>query len=138
MSLFCCDNKCSCTLAGFIASIIIGIIAAVLRFTAAITVTPAFLWVVFGIAVVYLGLALVGTAHAHTGCGSSRTCICTALSALLAGILGTVLFSVVLLAIEFAATSVLGAVLVGALLFSFSLTITSTACLVKLYSGCKE
>ncbi len=137
MALFCSDNRCSCTLAGFIASIIIGIVAAILRFTAAITVTPAFLWVVFGIAVVYLGLALVGTAHARTA-NCSRTCICSALSALMAGILGTVLFSVILLGIEFAATSVLGAIFVGALLFSFSLTVTSTACLVKGYAGCKE
>lgn len=137
MALFCCDNKCKCTFAGFLASLIIGIIAALLRFTAVITVTPAFLWVVFGIAVVYLGLALVGTAHARTD-GCCRTCICSALTSLIAGILGTVLFSVVLLAIEFAATSVLGAVFVGALLFSFSLTITSTACLVKGYAGCKE
>ncbi len=137
MALFCCENRCSCTIAGFIASIIIGIIAAVLRFTAVISVTPAFLWVVFGIAIVYLGLTLVGLPHTRTEC-SSRKCICAALSALIAGILGTVLLSVVLLTIEFAATSVLGAILVGALLFSFSLTVTSTACLVKGYAGCKE
>ena len=137
MALFGCDNRCGCTFTGFIASIIIGIIAAVLRFTAVITVTPAFLWVVFGIAVVYLALALVGTAHARTD-NCSRPCICSALSALLTGILGTILFSVVLLAVEFAATSVLGAIFVGALLFFFSLTITSTACLVKCYARCDE
>lgn len=137
MALFGCDNRCGCTFIGFIASIIIGIVAAILRFTAVITVTPTFLWVLFGIAMVYLALALVGTAHAGTD-RSSRPCICSALSALITGILGTILFSVVLLAIEFVATSVLGAIFVGALLFFFSLTITSTACLVKCYAGCDE
>ena len=134
-----CDSgcKCSCSAISFIASIIIGIIAAVLRYTAVITVTPAFLWVVFGIAVVYLALAFVATASVRTG-SNTRQCICSALSALITGILGTVLLSVVLLAIEFAATSFIGAVLVGALLFFFSLTVTSTACLVKCFAGCKE
>lgn len=132
-----CNCKLGCTFIGLIASIIIGIIAAVLNFTAVITVTPAFLWVLFGIAVVYLALALVGTAHARTD-NRSRPCICSALSALLTGILGTVLFSVILLGVEFAATSVLGAIFVGVLLFFFSLTVTSTACLVKCYAGCDE
>ncbi len=132
-----CNSKLSCTFIGLIASIIIGVVAAVLNFTAVITVTPAFLWVLLGIAVVYLATALVGTAHSCTD-NRSRPCICSALSALLTGILGTVLFSVILLGIEFAATSVLGAIFVGALLFSFTLTITSTACLVKCYAGCDE
>ncbi len=50
MSGFCCNcsNKCACT--SIIASIIIGIVAGILRITGVITVTPAFLWVVFGIA----------------------------------------------------------------------------------------
>ena len=137
MALFGCDCKYNCTLTGFIASIIIGIIAAILRFTAVITVTPAFLWVVFGIAVVYLGITLIAAALTSTD-GGTRRCLCSVLSALLLGILGTVLFSVVLLAIEFAATSVLGAILVGLLLFSFSFTITSTACLVRCIAKCRE
>ena len=134
-----CDCKCNfgCTFIGLIASIIIGVIAAILNFTAVITVTPAFLWVLLGIAVVYLAVALVATASANTD-KCSRSCICTALSSLLTGILGTVLFSVILLGIEFAATSVIGAIFVGLLLFFFSLTVTSTACLVKCSAGCDD
>ena len=56
-----CSCKSTCTTVALIVSIAVGIIAAFLRITAAITVTPAFLWVVFGIAVVYLAVVLLTT-----------------------------------------------------------------------------
>ena len=67
---------------------------------------------------------------------AARGGCCTAVSTVLAGILGTILFSLVLLAVTFAATSVIGAIFVGLLLFFFSLTITATACLVKCRANC--
>ena len=121
-----CENRFSCLTLGFIASLIIGVITAFLQITAVIAVTPAFLWVTLGIAVVYLAANLFA---ARGGC-------CTAVSTVLAGILGTILFSLVLLAVTFAATSVIGAIFVGLLLFFFSLTITATACLVKCRANC--
>mgnify|MGYP003296288645 FL=1 len=51
-----CYCKASCAGVSIVVSIIVGIIAGMLRFMGTITLTPAFLWVVFGIAVVYLGL----------------------------------------------------------------------------------
>ena len=131
MAVFCCETRASCTGLAVIASAILGVIAAFLRITAVITVTPAFLWVALGVAVVYLAVLL-----ATTGCNqSARCCRCRgcALTALLAGILGTALVSVVLLAIAFAATSVIGAILVGLLIFFLSLILSATACLV---AGC--
>lgn len=124
-----CSYKCNCTLWAVIASVILGIIAAFLQITAVITVTDTFLWVVFGIAIVYLGVLLVATALSSNedGCG----CKSNSLSALLAGILGTVLISVILLAVGVVATSVVSAILVGLLVLSFSLTVGSTACYVK-------
>lgn len=55
MSLFSCDSKCNCTIAAIIVSAIVGVVTAFLQITGVITVAPVFLWVVFGIAVVYLG-----------------------------------------------------------------------------------
>lgn len=121
-----------CIGAGVIASLIIGIIAAILRFTAVITLTPAFLWVTLGVAIVYLGIFLLTSG----GRVFASECVCSSLSAVLTGILGTVLTSVILLGITFVATSVLGAIISGALLFFFSLTITSAVCLIKCKYGC--
>ncbi len=119
-----------CIGASVIASIIIGIIAAVLRFTAVITVTPAFLWVALGIAIVYLAVALLSS------CGTTNRCVCKNLTAFLTGILGTALTALILLGITFAATSTIGSIITGALLFFLSLTVTTAACLVKCKYDC--
>ncbi|MBQ6823829.1 MAG: hypothetical protein IJP27_04190, partial [Clostridia bacterium] len=118
MSLFRCHGR-DCTAVGVVIALIVGIITAFLRYTAVITVTPAFLWVTLGIAVVYLAILLaVGP---REGCGNPLT-------ALLAGILGTALFSLILLGVSFAATSVIGAIFTGALLFFLALILLSAAC----------
>ena len=129
MALFNCEGRNNCVGLGVVASVIIGVIAAFLQITAVITVTPAFLWVVFGIAVGYLAILLAASflPRPQSGCNTARL----TLTALLTGILGTVLVAVILLAIPFAATSVVGAILVGLLLLFFSLTVTASACLVK-------
>ena len=136
MTLLCCDNRRDCTGIAVIASVIIGIIAAFLQITGVITLAPIFSVVAFGIAVLYLAVTLVATALVQRG----YTCkgVCSPLYALLVGVLGTILTAVILLAITFAATSVIGAIIVGVLFFSFSLLITSTACLVKCFINCSE
>lgn len=136
MSNFGCYCKCSCRIAAVIASVIIGVVTAFLQITGVITVAPVFLWVAFGIAVVYLGVLVV--AAALSGAEEAAGCLCTALNALLIGILGTVLFALVLLAVGIVATSILSAILVGILLFFFSLTLTSTACLVRSLADCSR
>ncbi len=128
MAIFGCGCRNTCTSIAVVTSLIIGVVAAFLRIMAIITVTPAFLWVTFGIAVVYLAILLANALFAPT---DATVCTAKTVTAILAGIVGTVLFSVVLLAIPFAATSVVGAVLTGVLLFFFSLIIAATACLVK-------
>ncbi len=128
MAFFGCGCKNTCTSIAVVASLIIGVVAAFLRVMAVITVTPAFLWVAFGIAVVYLAILLADALFAPA---DAAACTAQTVNAVLAGIVGTVLLSVVLLAIPFAATSIVGAILTGVLLFFFSLIITATACLVK-------
>lgn len=129
MAIFCCENRPSCVTLAVIASAILGVVAALLRITAIITVTPAFLWVALGIAVVYLAV-LLATARCCRGICGCR-CENGALTALLTGILGTTLTSVVLLAVTFAATSIVGAVLAGLLVLFLSLIVTAAACLVS-------
>ena len=134
MSNFYCSCRNNCTIFAALASLIIGVVTAFLRITAVITVAPAFLWVVLGVAIVYLGLTLL-KADALRNI-TSRNCGCSSLNTLFTGILGSVLTSVILLAITFAATSIVGALITGALLFFFTLTLTSTVCLVKCNAGC--
>jgi len=134
MNNFGCSCRNNCLLLSVAASIILGIIAAFLTITAVITVTPAFLWVLFGIAVGYQAIAIL-TSGFLTGRGF-HNCLCPALSVFSAGILGTVLTSVILLGIEFAATSIVGAIITGTLILFFSLLITSAICLIKCITNC--
>lgn len=133
MSICGCNFKCSCTLGALILSLLAGVIGAFLQITAAITLTTVTYWVLFGIAVAYLGILAI-TAGNTQHC----TCSCAALNAVLLGILGTILFAGILLLVTFAATSILGAIVVGLLFASFTLTVTSTICLVRCISGCNE
>jgi len=129
-----CSCKTDCSVLSVVSGITVAIVAAILRYTAIVTVTPAFLWVLFGIAVVFLGLT-PGAAALIRSCGS-RGCACSALRGILWGTLGTILTSVLLLGIGFVATSVVGAVIFGLLAGFFTLAATSVACLAKCISGC--
>lgn len=133
-----CRTRFDCTTLAIMASLIIGIATAILRFTAVITVPVVFLWVTFGIAVLFLALTLFATLISRRARASG--CLCDSVPFLLIGILVTILASVVLLAVEFAATSVLGAIITGVLLAAFSLIFTTAACFVKCEIGncCEE
>ena len=131
-----CGLRWSCVGVAIVASIIIGIITAFLTFAAVITVTPAFLWVVLGIAVVYLAITLV-TSVAIRNSGI-RDCVCNILPILLIAILGVILVSIILLGVAFAATSVIGAIVTGLLLTFFSLVVSLVACLVRCVVGCTQ
>lgn len=133
--MMCCCRR-DCTLIAVIAAAILGVIGAFLQFAGRITVTPAFLWVTLGIAVGYL--AVLAGGFLLRKCPEPARCLCKALSALLVGILGTQLLSVVLLAVGIVATSVLSAVLVGLLVAALALTLGSTACLVRCLAACEN
>ena len=133
-----CRTRFDCTTLAIIASLIIGIAAAILRYTAIITVPVVFLWVTFGIAVAFLAITLFSALMIRRI--RNNRCLCDSIPFLLLGILVTILASVILLAFEFAATSVLGAIITGVLLAAFSLIFTSAACFVKCEVGecCEE
>ena len=131
-----CKIGCNlrCILTAIIASLLVGVVGAFLRFSAVITVTPAFLWVLFGIGIVLLAVLFLTAVFARSG--RARACLCSDTGYLLTGILGTLLTSVILLGVNFAATSILGAVITGALLFFFTFTVTTLACTVKCLTDC--
>lgn len=127
--------RCNCSAVSVIAAVFIGVVTAFLQITGVVTVTTAFLWVLFGIAVGYLGVLLAtGTRQDTEGC----PCRCRLLGSILAGILGTILFSVILLAVGVVATSVISAILSGLLLFFFTLLIASTAQYIRCLAQCDE
>ena len=129
-----CNCRWDCTVVAVILSAIVGVVAAFLQISGTITVGTAFLWVALGIGVVYLA-ALVA-AYALGRCTQRPACACRGLTALLVGILGTVLLSLVLLAVGIVATSVLSAIGVGLLLFFLWLTLTASACYVRCQADC--
>ena len=129
MNLCNCNFRCPCAVYGVIASVILGVVAAFLQITGIITVTPVFLWVALGVALGFLAILLATAGRREAGC-------CCDTGAILAGILGTVLFSVILLAVGVTATSVVSAILVGLLVLFAALTVTASACLIRCADGC--
>ena len=120
-------NKNECLIIAIAASVLVGIVTAILTATGIIILTPAFLWVVFGIAVGYLAIAFIVTSLRRFDTPYSARSL---IVAFIAGVLGTILLSLVLLAVALVQTSAIFAVLAGLLLFSFSLFITAIACIV--------
>lgn len=129
-----CNYINGCAVLSVLAGIIAGIVTTLLSITAVIAVTPAFLWVLFGIAVGYLAITLL-KADSLTS-SRTKTCVCTTLGILFTGILGTILTAIILLGITFAATSITGAIITGLLLTFFTLIITATICLIKCIANC--
>lgn len=131
-----CGSRYSCVVLAVLLSLIAGVVTALLTFMAVITVTPAFLWVLFGVATAYLlALPIISSVVRRI---DTRACICSVQTALLVGLVGTILASLVLLGVTFAATSIVGALVTGALLAFFTLIITSTACLAKCATNCDD
>lgn len=132
-------TNCNCRVdCGFIAialSVIAGVATAIAQFTAIITLTPVFYIVAFGVAALLLTVLLaLSPAFCGTDCCS---CQMANIKLLTVGILGTIFTSVILLAVGFAATSVLGAIFVGLLAALFTLMVTSITCTVNCTTDCR-
>ena len=136
MSFSNCETKINCTGIAVITSLIIGIIAAFLQITAVIAIPSVFLESVIIIALAFLLVTLI--AVSLTQAPMSCHTLCSTLSVLLFGIVGSILFATILLIIDIAAASVIGAILVGLLVFSFSLFLLTTACLTRCIARCND
>ena len=135
MSLFNCQCRSNCTTLAIIASVVIGVIVALLTLTSGIAVGTPLLWVLFGIAVAFLAVALLVSVSLRDE--DTRDCVCPTLSLLLTGVLGTILFSLILITIDITTASILGAIITGLLFLSFTLILTTTACLTKCLARCR-
>ncbi len=113
-----------------------GVLTTFLLITGIITLSPVFLWVAFGFAAAHL-LILTGAEIISAGRRYVSTC-CAARYALFAGILGTILLSLVLLALETTAGGLVSSLLAGGILFFFTLSLTGTVCYVQCLTGCTE
>jgi hypothetical protein len=131
-----CCCRWSCAAVALVVSVILGVVAAFLQFAGVIAVAAALLGVAFAVAVGYLAVLLVAAVLLRRR--ETERCLCGALGTALAGSLGTALFSVVLLVVDVAATSAIGAILVGLLVLFATLLLTGTACLVQCIAGCER
>ena len=128
MSFFGCNSCCrpGCTGVAVIAAAVVGVLTAFLQISGVVAFSAVLVGGFLGIAVVYLAVLTVAAALARNAQGC-----CGNLGAALAGILGTVAAAVVLLVVDIAAASVLGALLTGVLLFFFTLALAATACYAR-------
>lgn len=131
-----CACRYSCVGLSVVVSIVVGIISAFLTYSAAITLTQAFLWVTLGIGVVYLAITYLGAGQGF--CIVHGECLCASLTAILVAILGTIITSLVLLGITFAATSIVGALISGLLLGFLTLIFTSVSCYIICKAACTQ
>ena len=138
MSDFSCSCSCrwSCAAVAVVISVILGVIAAFLQFAGVLAVAATLVGVVFAVAVGYLAVLLVAVALLRRR--ETERCLCGSVRTVLTGILGTVLFSAILLVVDVAATSVIGAILVGLLVLFLALLLTGTACLIQCITGCER
>lgn len=136
MTISNCETKINCTGIAIITSLILGIIAAFLQITAVIAIPVVLLQSIIIIALAFLLTTLIAVSltQATTSCHTQ----CSILSVLSLGILGSILFAIILLIIDVAAASVIGAILVGLLVFSFSLLLFTTVCLIKCIARCNN
>ena len=131
-----CCCRWSCAAVAVVVSVILGVIAAFLQFAGVLAVAATLVGVVFAVAVGYLAVLLVAAALLRRR--ETECCLCGSVRTVLVGILGPVLFSAILLVVDVAATSVIGAVLVGLLVLFLALLLTGTACLIQCITGCER
>ena len=130
-----CNYRVECAFLAIAASIVVGIVAAIAQFTAIITLSTVFYIVAFGIAVLFLGVLLaLSPVLYRVAC---QSCCNSNVKLTTIGILGTIVTSIILIAVGFAATSVLGAIFVGLLAAFFTLIVTSIICAINCAATCE-
>ena len=123
----CCERNNTCTIISITASVILGIVAAFLRYFAVIAPTAALFWVLLGIGVVYPAVLLFAVSRRK----GNRSCFCDALPIFILGVAGTIITALLLLGITFAATSIIGAIITGLAVGFFALLISSVLCILN-------
>jgi len=130
-----CSCKISCTAVAAFLAVVAGIVTALLTVTGTIVVAPVFYLVAVSIAVVALILLYLGAVFGKLGCSCCRR---SAINTILVGVIGALIAGIILIAVGFAATSIIGAILTGFLLAFLTLIFVSTACLIGCVIDCRE
>ncbi|MGM9550994.1 MAG: hypothetical protein ACI3XA_01930 [Clostridia bacterium] len=124
-----------CTTHSVILSTILGVIAAFLSITCILRLTAPIIFTALIVALLYLPVVLI--ALSLRTCSATR-CVCRALKAIIIGVLGTVITSLILLTIPCFPIGVIYAIIVGLLTLFFFLMLSSTGCLIRCISNCPD
>ena len=130
-----CNCRFSCTAVAAVLSVIAGIVTALLTVTGTIVVAPVFFLLAVSIAVVALVLLFLGAVFGRLGCSDCRR---NGINTILVGIIGALISGIILIAVGFAATSIIGAILTGFLLAFLTLIFVSTACFIRCAIDCGD
>ena len=130
-----CNWRFNCTLTAVITAVIAGVVAAFLQILGIVTLTTAFVVGALITGAAYLSIGVVAAANLRRS-DTRSCCVCRTLNTALVGVLGTILTSLVLLAVGITATSVFSAVLVGLLFFFLWLTVAASACFIRCAADC--
>ncbi len=128
-----CFYRFSCTQVAAVLSVIVGVATALLTVTGTVVVAPVFFLVALSVAVVGLALLFSGAVFGKLGCSN---CGRSAINTILVGIIGSLISGIILLAVGFAATSIIGALLTGLLLAFLTLIFVGLACYVRCAANC--
>ena len=134
MSLFCCEGKKNCTCISIIISAIVGIVASFLQIGGLFIFIPLIAVVFLAVAILFLLATLIAAGLGRIT--AQYSCVCSALNALLTGIIGTVITSIIVLAFGIIAIGVISSIFTGLLVFFTALMILSTVCLIKAFANC--
>ena len=129
-----CGCKFGCVAASIVSGIVIAIITAILGFLSLITVTPVFLWVTLGIAVVLLALAFLR----YSGDGISACSGGGSLTMLVISLIATALGSVILLGSSFGSLGLIGSGILGLTVGFLFAALVSLGCIIIEGANCGE
>ncbi len=130
-----CTCRFSCTAVAAVLALIAGIVTALLTVTGTIVVAPVFFLVAVSVAAVALVLLYLGSVFGRLGC---TECQRNAINTILVGIIGALIAGIILIAVGFAATSIIGAILTGFLLVFLTLIFVGTACFIRCATYCRD
>jgi len=122
----------ACESIGLIISIVFGVLVAALFASGLIPFITTAVWILFGLAVLFLVFLVSGVYFAALSVAPAlQKCICKNALCLLAGTIGTIISAIVALSIELVFTLIAVIVIIGFLAFFFALMILGLIALIR-------
>ena len=131
-----CQCRWNCTAIGIIISIIAGVVGAILLATTTPVIPVAIYWGALVTALVFLTVVLIATAISRLA--GTGTCLCDTLPTVLAGIIGTIVLSIVVLVLNIATITIPIAILLGVLITFIGILLSGLVCLITCIAGCNS